>query len=151
MKLFKFATMLHNSIFYKKIKSKSDLIGVIASSLCLVHCILTPFIFISQVCAKTCCTNNTSVYWKSIDFIFLILSGISVYYSAKNSAKKLMKVLLWIFWGLLFLILVNEQLEIFTLPLYSIYIPGFSLIFLHLFNQKYCKCEMDICCTSSAK
>ena len=37
--------------------------------LCLVHCIATPFIFITQACTASCCAESP-IWWQSIDYVF---------------------------------------------------------------------------------
>ena len=38
-----------------KLKINSDLIGALASALCTIHCLVTPFIFLASTCARDCC------------------------------------------------------------------------------------------------
>jgi len=35
-----------------------DLFGALVSSLCLIHCAATPFLFIAKVCSATCCSDT---------------------------------------------------------------------------------------------
>jgi len=65
------------------LKQKPDSIGAIASTLCLIHCLATPFVFIAQSCTLTCC-NGVPMWWGSIDYIFLIISFFTVYRSNLN-------------------------------------------------------------------
>jgi len=141
--------MLHSFKVNSLLSIKSDLIGIVASSLCLIHCISTPLIFISQACTKTCCSSSTPAYWKWVDLLFLLISLISVYKSTERSTSQFLRLSLWFSWLALCFTISNEQVGFVRLPEYSIYLPGLALIILHLINRKYCKCTKDECCLST--
>lgn len=127
------------------IKQKSDSVGAIASSLCLVHCLATPLIFITQTCNLTCC-SSAPTWWQWIDYLFLIISFFAVYRSTQNSSKKWVKVALWISWLLLCTTIINDKLNLITLDSYLNYLPALCLIVLHLYNKKFCQCTNNECC-----
>lgn len=127
------------------LKQKSDILGSCVSSLCLVHCILTPFIFVTQTGMSACCTV-TPIWWSFIDVFFLVISFFAIYWSTKLTTEKWMKFALWINWFLLFTVIINEKLALFYLPEVTIYIPALTLVILHIYNRKYCKCYVDSCC-----
>lgn len=126
-------------------QKNSDSLGALASGLCLIHCVTTPFLFIAQTCSATCCETAPN-WWKAIDYIFIIISFISVYWSTKQSSKIWVAIALWLSWTLLFLALLNEKITLINLPETSIYIPAIALVTLHLYNRKYCKCKDEECC-----
>ncbi|WP_092853596.1 MerC domain-containing protein [Algibacter pectinivorans] len=130
------------------LKEKPDILGTIASALCLVHCVATPFIFIVQTCNVTCC-EVAPWWWQSIDYIFLIISFFAIYWSTKSTAVKWIKPMLWLSWLLLVLIILNEKLLFFSLPDSAIYIPALALVILHLYNRKYCQCKSHKCCVKN--
>ena len=82
-----------------KLKMNSDLIGALASTLCTIHCLATPFIFLASTCARDCC-NGAPTWWLWIDYGFLIISFFAVYQSTKTTSKYWIKPALWICWGL---------------------------------------------------
>ncbi|NIJ45206.1 hypothetical protein FHR24_001645 [Wenyingzhuangia heitensis] len=129
-------------------KEKSDTLGALASSLCLIHCVATPFLFIAQTCATTC-NGAVPHWWSFIDYIFLVISFFAVYKSTQETSISFIKPLLWFSWFVLFLIIANEKLELIILNEATIYIPALALIGLHLYNKKYCKCNVTKCCTNS--
>ena len=55
-----------------------DSVGIIASTLCMIHCIGTPFIFIAKACSATCC-SEAPLWWVIIDYIFLFISFSQLY------------------------------------------------------------------------
>ncbi|MGH1336826.1 MAG: MerC domain-containing protein [Aureispira sp.] len=124
---------------------KSDLFGALASSLCLIHCLITPFIFVAQTCSRTCC-DTAPLWWRTIDFIFLIVSFFAVYWSAALTTKQWLKVAFWASWGAFFFLLSNEHLKVLNIAHELTYVPSFALIALHFYNKKYCKCTEDRCC-----
>ncbi|MDO5974064.1 MerC domain-containing protein [Flavivirga jejuensis] len=126
---------------------KPDNIGAIASTLCLIHCIVTPFIFIVQSCSITCC-SATPTWWKFIDYFFLIISFFAIYRSTQTTSKKWIKPSLWLSWSLLFFIIINEKTAWYPLHEYFIYFPALALIILHLYNKKYCQCNLNKCCAN---
>ena len=127
---------------------KPDKIGVIASSLCLVHCIITPFIFIAKSCSASCC-DTSPVWWQWIDYIFLVISFFAVYQSTKTTSKKIMKRLLWISWSIFFISIVNERLNLFLAPQMLMNYAAITLVVLHLYNLNYCQCQTDKCCLNN--
>jgi len=129
------------------IKQKSDILGTIVSSLCLIHCIATPFLFITQTSTATCCDGPPS-WWKFIDYFFLTISFIAIYWSTKTTTIKWIKPLLWLSWFALLIVIMNEKLGIFPLAEAVIYIPAFALMILHLYNKKHCNCSTDKCCVN---
>jgi len=121
------------------LKIKADTLGIISGSICLIHCLATPFLFLAKTCSINGCAD-VPAWWGLIDYLFLIVSFCAIYYTTKKSTKKWVSISLWFSWGLLFLIIINETSEIFSLPESLIYIPAFSIIALHLYNLKYGKC-----------
>lgn len=126
---------------------RPDTIGALASTLCMIHCIATPFIFITQAHAA-CCSSTTPSWWKWIDYLFLIISFFAVYRSTQTTSKKWIKSALWISWTALFAVIINEKIEFIHLPETITYIVASSLVILHLYNRKYCQCKNEECCAN---
>jgi len=126
-----------------KISAKSDAFGALASSLCLAHCIVTPILFAIQPISAH--AEGVPIWWGSLDYIFLILSSVAVYWSVKNSSKTWVKYALWASFVVLAMAILNEKFELFHLGELVVYIPAISLIGLHLYNRKYGQCVDDNC------
>jgi len=122
------------------LRENSDNIGAISSTICAIHCMATPFLFIAKSCSTTCC-EQTPLWWKTIDVLFLIISFIAIYYSFKNSNNNYIKLSLSINWLFLAFIIFNDFINFFTIPHWIIYIPAFILVFIHSYNKKYCLCN----------
>ena len=118
-----------------------DNLGATFSSLCALHCYVTPLIFITQ--------SHISIvpgWWQSLNYLFLSLSFFAIYRSVQNSSNLFIKILLFAFWGLLAFLLITEEFEIFHLPEFLTYGAGITLALLHIYNKKYCKCNDEGCC-----
>ena len=129
----------------KILLEKTDILGAISSSLCILHCLATPFIFIAQ--AGVADAHDASPFWwNNIDYILLAISLFAVYKSAQMTISTFVKRALWVTWSVLFLLILNEKLEVFHLEEYVTYIVAFTLSILHVYNFKYCQCEEELCC-----
>lgn len=144
--------MISNFQLVKNIsQNKSDLLGSLASGICLIHCLATPFLFVAHLGEVGHHMHSdqhhgaSPFWWQMIDIAFLLVSFGAVYWSAKNSSKKWMKIALFISWTALALVILNEKLELFHWVEELIYLPSLSLIGLHLYNRRFCQCENDEC------
>jgi len=142
--------MTSNFQLVKKLsQNKSDILGSLASGICLIHCLATPFLFMAHVEAGHHVHDHhhghSPFWWQMIDIAFLLVSFAAVYWSAKNSSKKWMKIALFVSWAALAMILINEKLALFHWVEELIYLPTLALIGLHLYNRMYCQCENDEC------
>ena len=75
----------------KLILQKPDRLGILASTLCLIHCVASPFLFIAQTCSTTCC-KATPIWWKTIDYLFSIISFFAIRRSTQVSLNKSIKL-----------------------------------------------------------
>lgn len=130
-----------------KLKINSDLIGVCASTLCTIHCLATPFLFLATACTKTCC-SGAPTWWLWIDYAFLLISFFAVYRSTKTTTKSWIKPTLWFAWSALFAFIFLEQNTELHLSNYYKYSAASLLTIVHIYNLKYCQCKTDKCCTN---
>lgn len=123
----------------KYLNINSDTFGILACTLCIIHCIATPFVFI----AYTHSNIQQIVYpiwWKNLDFIFLIISFFMVYFSTQTTSKSFMKYFFWLSWLLLSVTIINEKMGLLSVPEYMTYGSAALLTIIHLCNLKYCQC-----------
>jgi len=120
-----------------------DNIGATFSTLCVIHCFATPFLFITQSYMLV-----VPGWWQALNYIFLSLSFFAVYKTSQNSSNQIVKTLLFVFWGILASLLISEEFELFHLPEFITYITGLTLAGLHIYNKKYCQCDDDECCVN---
>ena len=127
---------------------QSDLVGAVASSLCVVHCVATPFLFAVQSYSVTGPGSSGPAWWSFIDYVFVGITFFAVYYSVKNTSKNWMKYALYGSWGLLTLLIINEKTALVPLTEMCKYALAFTLVGLHLYNRKYCRCADESCCVA---
>ena len=123
-----------------------DYLGVISGGLCILHCIATPLLFISNA---ELAGHGTLMEWQLLNFVFVAISFLAIRTSAKNSNNSMVKVLFYILWTILFGLILNESIHIFHLPELATYISAFSLCCVHVYNLKYCQCEDENCCVNN--
>ena len=120
-----------------------DNIGATFSTLCVIHCFATPFLFITQSYILV-----VPGWWQALNYVFLLLSFFAVYKTSQNSSNQIVKILLYIFWGILATLLISEEFELFHLPEFITYSTGLTLAGLHIYNKKYCQCDDEECCVN---
>lgn len=127
------------------IDTQSDYVGASASTLCLVHCMLTPVLFAVQATSLSC-ADISPAWWQAIDFLFLVISFFAIYFTARSSTSVWVSRGLYFWWFILALIIVNATFQWLSIPHSLVYIPALVVSGLHLYNRKYCRCQDDECC-----
>ena len=131
------------------ILDKSDTFGAIASFLCLVHCIVTPFIIIVLQTYSSEGIIINPIWWQNLDLILLLISLIAVNHSARNTSKKFVKIALWSCWIILSVFILNEKFELLSLSELGTYFSSLSLVGFHVYNLKFCQCNSCECDTEN--
>ena len=121
----------------------SDYLGAVAGILCIIHCIITPLLFVINA---ELATKSTLLALQVIGYLFLIISFFAVYKSAVNTTNNVVKVLFFVLWSFLLLLILNESFGVFKIAETFTFISAFSLSALHIYNLKYCQCEDEECC-----
>jgi hypothetical protein len=119
---------------------KPDTVGAIASIFCMLHCLLTPFLFLSYP-GQIDHALGLPVWWQNFNYIFIIISFFAVYKSVKTTSNSFIKYALWSSWLALLSLIINEQYEWISLPEFLTYITTSILAVLHIYNLNYCQCE----------
>ena len=109
---------------------KSDIVGISASFACIVHCLAAP----ALVSLGYVFNFSLVGQWHWLDYIFIGLAVVAVYFSTKNTRSTLLKIMFWVF-AFLFSgsILLHELvpgLELVTLG------SSLVLIFLHFLRLR---------------
>ncbi len=108
--------------------SFANLIGIVSSSICLVHCVATPLLI---------AFGAEYIINPSFKYLFLILSFASIFKATENVTNTKNAILLWVsFWGFLFSTLFQEEYEWLH---YSGYFFTILIIVGHIINIKHCK------------
>ncbi len=127
-----------------QLNAHSDSIGALSSALCMIHCLATPFLFVAQSCSATCC-EASPMAWRLIDVAFLAISFYAIVPAWKIAGYTWVKAGMLVAWLILSLIILNSHLQVVSLSEKWIYLPALSLVVLHLYNRKNCKCQAKCC------
>ena len=122
--------------------NQSDTFGALASSLCMLHCLATPILFVATSSAIDH-HEASPAWWGWFNYFFLAISLWAVYRSAQTTTNQFVKNALWVSWSALLLVILNEQVHWLHLPETVTYIAAFSLVALHIYNRKFCECKTD--------
>lgn len=122
------------------IRFSADKAGAFISTLCMVHCAITPFLFFVDHSFHSC-HSNTPWWWSTLEIIFLYISFFAIWSSLKDVSSHVVKSFFWTNWALLVLVISNEYFHWLSLPEYAIYGPAFFLLLGHLYRLKFCKCQ----------
>jgi hypothetical protein len=107
---------------------KADVVGIIASSLCLLHCIATPLLLAMGAAFFT---------HPIITYLFLVVSFFAIYKSSQKPTHTIIRWLLWLhFGGYLLAVVLHETLH--TPEVFS-YVFATLIILTHVSNIAYCK------------
>ncbi len=137
---------LNMEITKKKI-NQSDLLGAAASGLCAIHCALTPLIFAAKPVLEGAVGEHAHCtgIWAVFDYVFLVLSLVAVWYSARHTGHATIKRILWIAWVVFAVGLLSEPLHL-SHGIWLMYAGSITLVITHVQNYKYCqKCKDDVC------
>ena len=137
---------MNKSKSFNLYRSYTDIIGATSSTLCMLHCLLTPFLFAVHATSSVACSEIGPLWWKIIDFLFLFISIVAIRYTAKATSLEFMPTILYVTWVALAILVINNFFNLLPIPHAAIYIPAMGLAALHLYNRKYCRCKEDSCC-----
>ena len=121
-----------------------DKLGILSSALCLIHCFITPFIYMSFASLKQ--NELISFSLNGVNVIFIIFSLVAVNRSTKITTSKIIKPIFWLSWILLFFVLFNEVAMIIELPEIFSYTSALILAGVHIYNLNFCGCKDENCC-----
>jgi hypothetical protein len=86
-----FATSLYLGMKAVHSHGKADYIGILGSVLCIIHCLLVPALALGSSVA----THHSHPGLISLDYIFILINGIAVYYATRNHHSLPLRILLW--------------------------------------------------------
>ena len=120
----------------------SDWLGVAASCLCAIHCTLTPIFFAAKPIWETTMGEHVHGIWEMLDYVFLILSLMAVWYSARHTTHTTLKWVLWFAWGIFTVGLLTES---FFFGKWLMYTGSIILVMAHIKNYRHCqKCKLGM-------
>lgn len=122
----------------KNLSYKNDIVGSTIGAFCVLHCALTPMLFLSPNFIEL--SNHTSAlfWWKNADFLFLTIALFAVLRSSSTTSIKELKFIFWVAWLFLSIAILNERMAFFESTEIYVYLSSLILIALHLYNLKFC-------------
>lgn len=108
---------------------KADYIGISGSVLCIIHCLITPVLLVSS----SFLTNDTiRVGYLSLDYIFIGVNFVAVYFATRHVTTPAIKIGLWFFLSVFAVAIILEDVsEMFE---YLGYAASLGLVLTHLTN-----------------
>jgi hypothetical protein len=129
-----FKLFLTFAIMLQKIKqlsmSKSDLIGISSSILCLLHCLAFPLI----LSAGYLFNYSISSHWHGLDYVFILLGTVAAWASARKTTIPALKLAFWIAIFIFSLSILFHGL--WSGMIYMSVSASFVLISLHVFHWR---------------
>lgn len=117
--------------FIMNLPSKPDIIGVLAASLCMVHCFFTPLLLV---------VFSAFEWFHTLSYVFLFISFVSAFEATKHSENLKILAVIWISF-VIFAIAILFEDDFEFLHALS-YIASLGLIVGHILNIRYCqKCK----------
>lgn len=121
-------------------KKYADHVGIAASGLCLVHCLLMPFITAfwlqNDRCAagSHCCDEATGFNY---DYLFVLFSAAAVWLASKHCSRPWLKAMMWVCFAVLAggLLLDPWAKGAHTASLFA----AVGLAAAHFLNWRYCR------------
>lgn len=108
---------------------KADYIGITGSVLCLVHCLVTPVLLMTTAALHD---EHLRVGFLSLDYVFIGVNIVAVYFATKATGSPLIKKALWGFLALFTVsILLEDRGQTFQLLGYA---ASVGLVMTHLVN-----------------
>ncbi len=118
----------------------SDWLGTAASGLCAIHCTLTPIFFVAKPALASTLGEHDHHHglWAALDYVFLALSLLAVWYSARHTTHAQIKWILWAAWGVFAFGLLSELLEL-SFGHWFMYAGSIALVITHIINYRHCQ------------
>ncbi|QJW91017.1 MerC domain-containing protein [Spirosoma taeanense] len=108
---------------------KADYIGITGSVLCILHCLITPVLLMTTALFQD---EKWRLGYLSLDYIFIGINIVAVYFATRHQASPVIKKALWGFLSLFTIALLLED----SAPLfeYMAYAASAGLVLTHLVN-----------------
>ncbi|TLV00751.1 MerC domain-containing protein [Dyadobacter luticola] len=71
--------------------NKADYIGILGSVLCIIHCLLMP----ALAFGSTFASGHDHTGFRSLDYFFILINGLAVFYATRNHKSLPLGILLW--------------------------------------------------------
>ncbi|WP_247236921.1 MerC domain-containing protein [Telluribacter sp. SYSU D00476] len=113
---------------------RADYVGIAGSLLCIVHCLLTPVLAVGS---SLTVDDHTIAGFLHLDYLFVLVNGLAVYYATRGHKFPLVKLILWLAFGLFAVSILLEGTA--TVFVWLGYIGSGVLIAGHAVNLLLCR------------
>ena len=72
--------------------NKADYVGILGSVLCIIHCVAMPAMAIGTSLTQN---HHMHIGFISLDYFFILINGIAVYFATRNHKSLLLRIFLW--------------------------------------------------------
>ena len=120
------------------VTSQADLIGMLAATLCMIHCLVTPLFFVAKpflLPIEESKVAHPSGWWELLDYVFLTIGLLAVVFTTRASSPRWLVLGLWASW---FCLAVGIHLEDQILGKFLLYGGSVILILHHVLHYKFC-------------
>jgi hypothetical protein len=94
------------------IHRRADYVGIAGSVLCLVHCLVTPALAVGT---SLTAGHQVVAGFLPLDYLFILINGMAVYYATRGHKHAVLRVVLWLAFGLFSLsLLLENQAPVFA-------------------------------------
>lgn len=114
--------------------NKADYVGILGSLLCIVHCLALPVLALGTSIGHD---HHAHIGFLSLDYLFILVNAIAVYFATRDHRSVLVKVLLWSALVIFGVSLVFEERHVMFQWLG--YVGSALLITGHLINVYICQ------------
>ncbi len=122
-----------------KVASQADLIGMLAATVCMIHCLATPVFMVAKPLLLPVEEAHIAPgWWKMLDYLFITIGLIAVVFATQAFSPRWLVLGLWTSW---FCLAIGIHLEDQILGKFLLYGGSLILILLHAFHYKHCKAK----------
>ena len=115
----------------KTTASTADYLGILSAFICLLHCLAGPLLLGAAMHLHD---HSSFVLWQEWNYLFLVFGFGAVWWSSKHTHSRILRIGLWVTFGLLALAV---GLENYAEKLhYLVYFSSVGLIIAHIFNLR---------------
>ena len=108
---------------------QADILGIVSAGLCVVHCLLVPFLIVYGVS-----TEGFGSSWEHLDWGFIGLSGLAVFLATRHEKNQRLALYMWSCFLIFTLSLLLH--ELWPLALYLSIVSTLGLATLHLIHLR---------------
>lgn len=114
--------------------NKADYVGIFGSILCIIHCLLLPAVSLGSTLSHG---HSHQSGLLSLDFLFILINAIAVFYATKSHPARGLKLFLWVALGLFSMSILLEGHN--SLFVWLGYVGSGLLIIGHFYNLFVCQ------------